>query len=130
MSGTSPPRLRLEAPFLDLRLPGNRPFTAVLTVLVFAGIAMAGTGLLVTQYLQNVLGHSPAAPAVLFAPMGPGVAAAPLRGNVIAAGSAGSRRGRARRGVAPIGASGQVARVYQPGVDAPEPQLPEQNRRR
>jgi MFS transporter, DHA2 family, multidrug resistance protein len=35
---------------------------------------MAGTGLLVTQYLQNVLDYSPAASAVLFAPMGLGVA--------------------------------------------------------
>ncbi|NUT92215.1 MAG: MFS transporter, partial [Saccharothrix sp.] len=33
-----------------------------------------GTGLMVTQYLQGVLGHSPFASAVLFAPMGLGVA--------------------------------------------------------
>jgi hypothetical protein len=31
-------------------------------------MAMAGTGLLVTQYLQSVLGFSPVASAVLFAP--------------------------------------------------------------
>ncbi|MGP3974011.1 MFS transporter [Streptomyces sp. 8N114] len=67
-------QLRLETPLLDLRLLRNRPFTAVLVALVFAGIAMAGTGLLVTQYLQNVLGFSPVASAVLFAPMGLGVA--------------------------------------------------------
>ncbi|MFF9506920.1 MFS transporter [Streptomyces sp. NPDC014724] len=67
-------QLRLETPLLDLRLLRNRPFTAVLVALVFAGIAMAGTGLLVTQYLQSVLGHSPFASAVLFAPMGLGVA--------------------------------------------------------
>jgi MFS transporter, DHA2 family, multidrug resistance protein len=67
-------QLRLEAPLLDLRLLRSRLFTAVLIALVFAGIAMAGTGLLVTQYLQNVLGYSPAASAVLFAPMGLGVA--------------------------------------------------------
>jgi DHA2 family multidrug resistance protein-like MFS transporter len=67
-------QLRLETPLLDLRLFRNRPFTAVLVALVFAGIAMAGTGLLVTQYLQSVLGFSPVASAVLFAPMGLGVA--------------------------------------------------------
>lgn len=67
-------QLRLDRPLLDLRLLRNRPFTAVLVALIFAGIAMAGTGLLVTQYLQSVLGYSPLASAVLFAPMGLGVA--------------------------------------------------------
>jgi DHA2 family multidrug resistance protein-like MFS transporter len=67
-------QLRLETPLLDLRLFRNRPFTAVLIGLVFAGIAMAGTSLLVTQYLQSVLGFSPVASAVLFAPMGLAVA--------------------------------------------------------
>ncbi|MEV4575227.1 MFS transporter [Nonomuraea jabiensis] len=67
-------QLRLETPLLDLRLFRNRPFTAVIVALVFAGIAMAGTGLLVTQYLQSVLDFSPVASAVLFAPMGLGVA--------------------------------------------------------
>ncbi|MEV0146132.1 MFS transporter [Nonomuraea sp. NPDC050733] len=67
-------QLRLRTPLLDLRLFRNRPFTAVLVALVLAGIAMAGTGLLVTQYLQSVLGFSPVASAVLFAPMGLGVA--------------------------------------------------------
>ncbi|MGI5488761.1 MFS transporter [Microtetraspora malaysiensis] len=67
-------QLRLETPLLDLRLFRNRPFTAVLIGLVFAGIAMAGTGLLVTQYLQSVLGFSPVVSAMLFAPMGLGVA--------------------------------------------------------
>jgi DHA2 family multidrug resistance protein-like MFS transporter len=67
-------QLRLETPLLDVRLLRNRPFTAVLVALVFAGVAMAGTGLLVTQYLQSVLGFSPVASAVLFAPMGLGVA--------------------------------------------------------
>ena len=67
-------QLRLDTPLLDLRLLRNRPFTAVLVALVCAGIAMAGTGLLVTQYLQSVLGHAPLASAVLFAPMGLAVA--------------------------------------------------------
>jgi MFS transporter, DHA2 family, multidrug resistance protein len=93
-------QLRLETPLLDLRLFRNRPFTAVLVALVFAGIAMAGAGLLVTQYLQGVLGFSPAVSAVLFAPMGLGVAAGTMaapalarrvgQATAIAAGLAGS----------------------------------------
>ncbi|WEB38322.1 MFS transporter [Streptomyces yunnanensis] len=67
-------QLRLRTPLLDLRLLRNRPFTAVIVALVLAGVAMAGTGLLVTQYLQSVLGFSPVMSAVLFAPMGLGVA--------------------------------------------------------
>ena len=96
-------QLRLEAPLLDLRLLRNRPFTAVLVALVFAGIAMAGTGLLVTQYLQSALGFSPFASAVLFAPMGLGVAVGTMtapalarrmkQGTAIAGGLAGSALG-------------------------------------
>ena len=67
-------QLTLATPLLDLRLFRDRQFTAILVALVLAGFAMAGTGLEVTQYLQSVLGHSPLASAVLFAPMGLGVA--------------------------------------------------------
>lgn len=83
-------QLRLETPLLELRLLRARPFTAVLVALVLAGVAMAGTGLLVTQYLQNVLGHSPATSALLFAPMGLGVAV----GTVAAPALAGRMRQR------------------------------------
>src|SRR5262249_47934783 len=48
------------------------------------GIAMAGTGLMVTQFLQNVLGHSPLASALLFAPMGLGVAAGTMTAPALA----------------------------------------------
>lgn len=75
---------RLPAPLLDLRLFHNRTFTAVLIALVGAGIAMAGTGLLVTQYLQGVRGFSPVASALLFAPMGLGVAAGTLTAPAVA----------------------------------------------
>ncbi|MEV4053720.1 MFS transporter [Amycolatopsis sp. NPDC049688] len=68
-------QLTTASPLLDLRLFRSRPFTAVLVALVFAGVAMAGVGLLVTQYLQSVLGYSPLVSALLFAPMGLGVAA-------------------------------------------------------
>jgi DHA2 family multidrug resistance protein-like MFS transporter len=71
-------QLRMPDPLLDLRLLRSRSFRAVLIALVFAGIAMAGTGLLVTQYLQGVLGHSPMGSALLFLPMGLGVAAGTL----------------------------------------------------
>ncbi len=78
-------QLRLESPLLDLRLLlRSRPFTAVLVALVFSGIAMAGTGLLVTQYLQSVLGFSPVGSAVLFAPMGLGVAAGTMTAPAVA----------------------------------------------
>ena len=77
-------QLRLQTPLLDLRLLRNRPVTGVLVALVFAGIAMAGTGLIVTQYLQSVLGFSPFASAVLFAPMGLGVAAGTMAAPALA----------------------------------------------
>ncbi|MGW2215830.1 MFS transporter [Nonomuraea sp. NPDC001684] len=67
-------QLTLDAPLLNLRLFAQRPLTLILTALVLAGIAMAGTGLLVTQYLQSVLGYTPAQSALWFAPMGLGVA--------------------------------------------------------
>ncbi|MEV0404917.1 MFS transporter [Actinoallomurus sp. NPDC050550] len=77
-------QLRLETPLLDLRLFRNRPFTAVIVALVFAGLALAGTGLLVTQYLQSVLGYSPFASAMLFAPMGLGMAVGTMTAPVLA----------------------------------------------
>ncbi|HEV3361551.1 MAG TPA: MFS transporter [Pseudonocardiaceae bacterium] len=67
-------QLRLATPLLDLRLLRNPAFTSVLIGLMLAGIAMAGCGLLVTQYLQTVLGFGPLDSALLFAPMGIGVA--------------------------------------------------------
>jgi MFS transporter, DHA2 family, multidrug resistance protein len=67
-------QLRLADPLLDLRLLSQRSFAAILATLVLAGAAMAGTGLLVTQYLQTVLGYSPAQAALWFAPMGLAVA--------------------------------------------------------
>jgi DHA2 family multidrug resistance protein-like MFS transporter len=77
-------QLQLDAPLLDLRLFGTRPFTNILIALVFAGVAMAGTGLMVTQYLQSVLGFSPLDAALLFAPMGLGVAAGTMTAPALA----------------------------------------------
>jgi hypothetical protein len=56
----------------------------VLVALVFAGVAMAGVGLMVTQYLQSVLGYSPLASGLLFAPMGLGVAAGTMTAPALA----------------------------------------------
>lgn len=85
-------QLRLTTPLLDLRLLRNPAFSAVLIGLMLAGIAMAGCGLLVTQYLQNVLGFGPLAAALLFCPMGIGVAigtmTAPLLARRLAASTA------------------------------------------
>ena len=77
-------QLRLDDPLLNLRLLRNGAFTAVLAALLFAGVALAGTGLLVTQYLQSVLGYSPLASAVLFAPMGLGIAAGTMTAPALA----------------------------------------------
>ncbi|MFD7159094.1 MFS transporter [Kribbella sp. NPDC059898] len=68
-------QLALPDPLLDLRLFRNARFSGVLTTLILAGAVMAGVGLLVTQYLQSVLGYDPERAAILFAPMGLGVAA-------------------------------------------------------
>ncbi|MGW6379054.1 MFS transporter [Rhodococcus sp. NPDC055112] len=67
-------QLRLDDPLLDLRLLGRGSFRLILLALTLAGVVMAGTGLLVTQYLQSVLGHSPVSAALWFAPMGLAVA--------------------------------------------------------
>ncbi|GGP91298.1 MFS transporter [Streptosporangium pseudovulgare] len=105
-------QLRLETPLLDLRLLRNRPFTAVIVGLVFAGVAMAGTGLMVTQYLQGVLGFSPFASAVLFAPMGLGVAAGTMAAPALtrwmrpATAIAGGLAGSALGGLLLVGVSG------------------------
>ncbi|MFI7049606.1 MFS transporter [Streptosporangium sandarakinum] len=105
-------QLRLETPLLDLRLLRNRPFTAVIIGLVFAGVAMAGTGLMVTQYLQGVLGFSPFTSAVLFAPMGLGVAAGTMAAPTLtrwmrpATAIAGGLAGSALGGLLLVGVSG------------------------
>lgn len=71
-------QLRSAHPLFDLALFRLVPVRVVLGALVGAGIVMAGTGMLVTQYLQTVLGYSPFAAALWFVPMGLGVAAGTL----------------------------------------------------
>jgi MFS transporter, DHA2 family, multidrug resistance protein len=71
-------QLTLPDPLLDLRLFRESRFSGVIVTLVLAGAVMAGIGLLVTQYLQSVLGYNPEKAAILFAPMGLGVAVGTL----------------------------------------------------
>ena len=50
---------RLSDPLLDMSLFGNRAFSVALIVLLFGLVAVGGTMLLVTQYLQLVAGFCP-----------------------------------------------------------------------
>lgn len=50
---------RLSNPLLDMALFSNKAFSVALIVLLFGLIAVGGTMLLVTQYLQMVMGYSP-----------------------------------------------------------------------
>lgn len=50
---------RLADPLLDMSLFASRAFSVALIVLLFALVAVGGTMLLVTQYLQLVAGFSP-----------------------------------------------------------------------
>ncbi|MGO4740970.1 MFS transporter [Bosea sp. 2KB_26] len=52
-------QLRLADPLLDITLFANRAFSVALIVLLFGLVAVGGTMLLVTQYLQLVAGYSP-----------------------------------------------------------------------
>lgn len=50
---------RLADPLLDMTLFANKTFSVALIVLLFGLVAVGGTMLLVTQYLQLVVGYSP-----------------------------------------------------------------------
>jgi len=63
------------SPLLDMRLFGNRSFSAVLTALLLAGGCMAGTFLLTSQFIQTVLGYGSATSGLLLAPTGLSIAA-------------------------------------------------------
>ena len=54
-------QLRPADPLLDLTLLRVRSFGAALTVMAAGAVAMGGTFLLISQYLQMVAGHSPLA---------------------------------------------------------------------
>jgi len=60
---------RLASPLVDLRLFANRAFSGALGIGLFGGIVMAGTFLLVTLYLQLVLGLAPLNAGLWLVPM-------------------------------------------------------------
>jgi MFS transporter, DHA2 family, multidrug resistance protein len=68
-------QLRIPAPLLDLRLLRLPAVVVTVASLVLAAVALAGTGLWATQYLQLALGLSPLVAAFAFAPMALGIAA-------------------------------------------------------
>jgi MFS transporter, DHA2 family, multidrug resistance protein len=64
---------RLAEPLLELDLLRTPPVAVSVVSLLAAGVALAGTGLWVTQYLQSVVGLAPLTAAIAFAPMGIGI---------------------------------------------------------
>jgi DHA2 family multidrug resistance protein-like MFS transporter len=67
-------QLTLADPLLDLRLFSSPSFSVALTAMLLASGSMAGTFLLVSQYLQTVLGLSPAQAGLWLAPAGLSIA--------------------------------------------------------
>jgi DHA2 family multidrug resistance protein-like MFS transporter len=67
-------QLTLEHPLLDLRLFANRAFRSTLSAMLLAAGAMAGTFLLVSQYVQTVLNYSPLKAGILLIPTGLAIA--------------------------------------------------------
>lgn len=59
---------RLATPLLDIRLFTNRAFSTALVVLLVALVAVGGAMLLISQYLQLVLGLTPLAAGMWLAP--------------------------------------------------------------
>jgi MFS transporter, DHA2 family, multidrug resistance protein len=85
-------QLNLDDPLLDLRLFKKPIIRTLLITMLLSGAAMNGNGFLVNQYMQSVLGNSPAETALLFAPMGLALAISsmltPMLANRIAPGTA------------------------------------------
>jgi DHA2 family multidrug resistance protein-like MFS transporter len=65
----------LDDPLLDLGLFGQRTLSVTLTAMLLASSAMAGTFMLIGQYVQGVLGFSAAESGLLLAPTGLAIAA-------------------------------------------------------
>jgi len=58
-----------RAPMLDLSLFRNRTFSGANTAMLFVGLAMFGTFLYLTLYMQNVVHYSPVKSGATFLPM-------------------------------------------------------------
>ncbi|WP_436530983.1 DHA2 family efflux MFS transporter permease subunit [Actinoplanes sp. HUAS TT8] len=77
--------LRAAAPIVDLRLFGNRDFTASAVLMFLAMVALVGNILLIPLYYQQVHGYTPLHAGLLLAPNGVGSALALiLAGRVMA----------------------------------------------
>jgi len=61
--------MRQRAPMIDLSLFKNRTFSGANTAMLFVGLAMFGTFLYLTLYMQNVAGYSPVKSGATFLPM-------------------------------------------------------------
>lgn len=75
---------RLADPLLDISLFANRAFSVALIVLLFGLVAVGGTMLLVTQYLQLVAGFSPLVAGLWMAPPALAMVAAGVTAPLIA----------------------------------------------
>ena len=71
-------QLRLADPLLDLHLFGECSFSIALSAMTLGSAALAGTSLLTSQYVQSVVGLSPAQAGLWQAPTGLGIAAGVL----------------------------------------------------
>ncbi len=76
-------QLRLTDPLVDLRLLGRRAIRGMLPAMMVASAALAGTGLMSTQFVQSVAGLSPQRAGLLQAPTGLGIAAGTLLAPVL-----------------------------------------------
>lgn len=75
---------RLADPLLDMSLFANRSFSVALIVLLFGLVAVGGTMLLVTQYLQLVAGFSPLVAGLWMGPPALAMLAAGVTAPVVA----------------------------------------------
>lgn len=73
----------LTNPLLDLALFRQRSFSAALAAMTLGSAALAGIGLMTTQYVQSVVGLSPAEAGVWQAPTGLGIAAGVMLAPVV-----------------------------------------------
>ncbi|WP_232831943.1 MFS transporter [Nocardiopsis sp. FIRDI 009] len=71
-------QLRLDDPLLDLRLFAERRFSGALLAMLFTAVSLAGTFLLVSQYVQSVEGFSPGQAGLWLAPAGLSIAVGSL----------------------------------------------------
>jgi EmrB/QacA subfamily drug resistance transporter len=77
--------LRSADPMMDVRVFGDRVYTAAIVTIFAVLFAVYGTMLLITQYLQNVRGYSPEEAGLLMISMTvPTIIAAPLIGRLSA----------------------------------------------